>query len=462
MKWERGTSLNTELTQKQRQQMSFDQLQALRILQTAREDLSQLLMDISQENPFMVVEDTRDMLEINSLGFDNILIEDGVSQYDSYGNMVNSSDRQDNHQAMINQLEDQRQQSFRTNLIDQIMCYRKTRLRDLMIRLVDELNEDGFLSKSDEALQLILECDAIELLDAITLLQQLEPVGVGARDLRELWMLQTEQDPSAPEIAYVVLEIYFTELVNREYQTISNHLNVSIEDILETVAYYQTLAITPAVYFYSEETHYIEPDVFIQQKEEGYEVSYNFQNLPKLSFNDTYYQELKAIEDTDLKEFIKDKRQQVRAVLYSLKRREVTLVQVTQAIIEAQALFFNSKGHQVSPLTIKQIAERCDLSPSTVSRTIQGKYFYTDFGTFELRKLFTTSSVQSESGEELSQQFILKEIQKLINQEDKQHPLSDQKLTDILHERGYAISRRTVNKYRKELGILSTTKRRIK
>src|SRR5699024_2267894 len=145
MKWERGTSLNTELTQKQRQQMSFDQLQALRILQTAREDLSQLLMDISQENPFMVVEDTRDMLEINSLGFDNILIEDGVSQYDSYGNMVNSSDRQDNHQAMINQLEDQRQQSFRTDLIDKIICYRYTRLRDLMFRLMDELHDESII-----------------------------------------------------------------------------------------------------------------------------------------------------------------------------------------------------------------------------------------------------------------------------------------------------------------------------
>src|SRR5699024_11596599 len=101
-----------------------------------------------------------------------------------------------------------------------------------MIRLVDELNEDGFLSKSDEALQLILECDTIELLDAITLLQQLEPVGVGASDLRELWMLQTEHDPSAPEIAYVVLEIYFNDLVNREDQTISHHSNVSIDDKL--------------------------------------------------------------------------------------------------------------------------------------------------------------------------------------------------------------------------------------
>lgn len=462
MKWERGTSLNTDLTQKQTQQISFEQLQALKILQTAREDLNQLLMDMSQENPFMIIEDTRDMLELDSLGLDTNLVDDGNSQYDSYESFMSSPDKQDSHQAMINQLEDQRQQSFRTNLIDQIMCYRHTCLRDLMVKLVDELDEQGFLRKSDEELQAILECDAVELLDAITLLQQLEPVGVGARDLRELWMFQTEQDQSAPEIAYVVLEIYFNELVNREYKTISNKLNVSIQEIQETVDYYQTLAATPAAYFYSEETQYIEPDVFIQQKEMGYEVSYNFQNLPKLSFNDTYYQELNAIKDSELQEYIKDKRQQVQAVLHSLKRREVTLVQVTQIIIEAQELFFKSKGHQVSPLTIKQVAEKCELNPSTVSRTIQGKYFYTDFGTFELRKLFTTSSIQSESGEELSQQSLLKEIQELIDQEDKQRPLSDQKLADILSERGFSIARRTINKYRKELGILSATKRKIK
>lgn len=448
-------------SQEQSQQLNLEQQQSLCILQVVREELNTLLLDLAQANPLMIVEDTQDMLPI-----DKMMLEEALkvadNQYDASTMETNQYHNPDNHQAFINQLSTSNYQSFRSFLIDQILCYRQTRLRDLMLKLVDELDKNGFLSTAHEELRLSLECNQIELLDAITLIQQLEPVGIGASNLREYWMIQTEQDDFAPNIAYIILESYFEPLLKREFQFIADQLNVKVQAVIEAVDYYQKLGTTPITFFEQDEIHYIEPDVFLQQEDGHYKVSYNFTNLPKLEFNELYYQELKQIDDQELKQYIQGKKHEVHAIMNSLKRREITLIQVTQAIIEAQEVFFKSKGHQLAPLTLMDIADECGLSPSTISRTVQGKYFYTDFGSFQLKDLFDAKSVKSASGESVSQHEVLQLIRKLVDEEDKKKPLSDQKLADRLKDKGYPVARRTVTKYRQQLNIFSTRQRRMK
>lgn len=454
-------SLDLNLKQKQAQLLSFEQQQSLTILQKDREEISELLMDIAQGNPLMIVEESRDMLPIDTVKLSDVLSVLG-SHYDAFDLEVTRYRHEDAHQTMINQLPDTSRQSIKTFLMDQIMCYRHTRIRDLMLKLVDELDQQGFISKSHDELRANLSCNQIELLDAITLFQQLEPAGIGASSLRECWMIQTEQDHLAPSVAYSLLESHFDQLTKREFKAIAKQLNVPLQTVVEAVNYFYTLAPAPVAFFDQEEIQYIEPDLFVQRKNDDYEVKYNFQNLPQLRFNTAYYQTFKEIEDLELHNFLKTKKQEFDAVLNSLKRREITLIQVSQVIIEKQYSFFKSKGHQLAPLTITEVAEECGMNPSTVSRAIQGKYFYTDFGTFELRKLFTTASIKSRGGETVSQYAVQQLIRELVDQESKHQPLSDQKLTDVLAEKGFPLARRTLTKYRQQLGILAAGQRRIK
>lgn len=456
---------NTQaLSQQQAQKLSHEQQQSLQILQVMREDLSQLLMDLALENPLMIVEDTRNMLTIDPQEGILSLSTDSIHQSEPDYIIPTPYDQDDSHQAMINQLQDDSRSTLQTYLIDQIMCYRHTRLRDLMIRLIDELDEQGFLSQAPEVLEQKLACTYIELLDAMTLIQQLEPIGVGSRNLREYWMLQTENDPAAPNIAYIILESYFGQLTSREFHIIAEALAVSLEEVEDAVAYYYNLSSAPMDHFSGEETVYVEPDVFVQRSWDGkYEVSYNLRNLPRVSLDRAYLKELLAVDNNEeLQTYVKTKQQEVKAVLMSLKRREQTLIQVSQALIDAQIQFFQSKGQLLAPLTLAQIATTCKISPSTVSRTIQDKYFYTDFGVFELKTLLNTAAIQNEAGDSISQHNILQKIQTLVNQEDKRQPLSDQQLTDLLNEEGIPLARRTLAKYRQQLEILPARQRKIK
>lgn len=460
MSYDNRMGFNQEQSQKQTQQLSFEQQQSLQILQVVREDLGQMLLDMALENPLMKVEDTRHMLTIDPM--DGVLATDSVTQNSLDYINPTPYDREDSHQAMISQLRDESRDSLQTFLLDQIMCYRQTRLRDLMVALLDELDEQGFLTQSQELLQEKLACTAIELVDAITLLQQLDPVGVASADLREYWMLQTENDDAAPNIAYVILESYFSELVQREFQLIADALEVSLAEVQEAVAYYQVLSRAPMSHFSEGDTQFIEPDVYVRRTQAGFEASYNLKNLPEVTFDSAYFQELSEVENHELQEYIQAKKQEALAVMNSLKRREQTLLQVSQVMFNAQLGFFQSKGHQVEPLTMSQVAQACGFSPSTISRTIQGKYFYTDFGTFPFSQLINTAAILTSDGASVSQHDIQQKIRDLIDQEDKRQPLSDQQLADLLKESGLPLARRTLSKYRQQLDIMPARQRKIK
>jgi RNA polymerase sigma-54 factor len=345
------------------------------------------------------------------------------------------------------------------HLIDQIhLNYRDTYLRTLVLYLVEYIDLNGYLTISlDEAVEQT-GGTPIQLLDALTLIQQLEPAGVGARNLQECLMLQTERDNYAPEIAYLILEEYFTELVERKWESIAKKLVISLTDIQKVFDYIQTLTPTPGAVFGSTEGLYIIPDLTVRVDRQQVTVVSNRSGMPEIKFQQNYFEQMTQSGDSEVLNYLKEKQQAFEWLKKTVEQRGDTIYNVGKAIVERQQEFFLNKEHPIKPLILKDISEELAIHESTVSRAVNGKYLETDFGVFEL-KYFFSQKLASDEGER-STNDVKHRLQTLIDSEDKAKPLSDQKLVELLNDEGIDISRRTIAKYRDLLKIPSSTKRK--
>ena len=278
------------------------------------------------------------------------------------------------------------------SLEHQALCYRDTPLRDLVLRLIPLLDEKGYLRDDKEELCAKLSCDRLALEDAIVLLQQLEPTGVGARDLRECWMLQTEQDDQAPALAYLILEECFSDLTERRFSAIASHLGISLEQVEECLNYYQRLSSSPGLDQASvSQLRNPVPDCYLRRERDSrsFNLYYNEQYLPRLRFNQAYYQELSQSADVEVLAYISKMKEEFQVLASSLSSRKQILLLLSRLIVEAQETFFISKGYKKASLTFKELARRSGLQLTTVKSALAGKYLYTDFATFAYEELLT-------------------------------------------------------------------------
>lgn len=357
------------------------------------------------------------------------------------------------------------QKSLFAYIIEQIyLTMRDTELRKWTLWLTNYLDNNGYITLSIEDAAKKNDVDEVILFDALTLLQQLDPPGVGARDLQECLMLQTERDPSAPALAYVVLEESFEFLSTHQWQRLADMYGVSLKEIQEIADYIQLLTAHPGAVYAREEDFYIYPDLIVENKDHTLRVTSAKTGLPIISFQSRYYQDMLAVDDADVNQFIREKYTEYNWLKNSLQQREETLIRVGTAIVERQKDFFLQDTHPLEPMTMKEIADLLDLHESTVSRSVHEKYLQTDFGTFELKSFFTSalrrSSTNETDGQAISSYEIKQKIKQLIAEENKAKPLSDQKIAEKLVKEGIEISRRTVAKYREELSIPSSTNRK--
>ncbi|MFP7308501.1 RNA polymerase factor sigma-54, partial [Enterococcus faecalis] len=305
------------------------------------------------------------------------------------------------------------------------------------------------------------EASAIQMLDALTLLQQLDPAGVGARNLQECLMLQTERDDTAPNLAYILLEEEFDALVSRKWGPLAKKFGIELAEIQLIFDYIQTLSPAPGNIFDATEELYIRPDLTVRIKEDRIVVISNKAGRPTLNFQENYFKRMQETDDKEVQEYIKDKKNEFEWLERAVNQRGDTILRVGQEIVRRQEAFFLEADRPLKPMTLKEIADALSIHESTVSRAVNGKYLETTFGVFELRSFFSTSILSSEEdGEDVSTTMVKKQLQKLIDEEVKSKPLSDQKLVERLKDSGMEISRRTVAKYREALGIPSSSKRK--
>ncbi|BDZ30132.1 RNA polymerase factor sigma-54 [Lactiplantibacillus sp. WILCCON 0030] len=405
------------------------------------------------------VEELRDFLTQKAL--ENPLI-DVDTNWNANHASLSAAKNTTAHADFIERVSTTNQHSLFEYLLDQIhLTMRDTKLRKIVLALIEYVDVNGYLKVDDQQVMAETEATPVELLDAVTLLQQLDPPGVGARSLQQALMLQTENDESAPNLAYIILEENFDALVNRQWSILAKKYQVELSDISSVYDYVRTLSPTPGAAIGQETTGYIFPDLVVTKQRGQLALKTASMAQPVVKFQGNYYQQMSQHDDQEVTEYLKEKKSEYDWIASSLQQREATIFRVGTAIIERQADFFLEKTTDLKPLLLRDVAQQLKVHESTISRSINGKYIQTDFGMFELKRFFTKAvSKRPTDGKLVSADNVQHRIVALIDGENKEKPLSDQKIVQILKSENVELSRRTVAKYRENLNIPASSKRK--
>jgi RNA polymerase sigma-54 factor len=327
--------------------------------------------------------------------------------------------------------------------------------------LIGNLDKRGYLTISTAEAAKLLKVSEQEVEKVLKLIQTFEPAGIGARNLIECLLLQVEQrNIDMPKIKELITG-HLKDLAEARYSRIAEALNISLSEVQRLKDVILTLDPKPGRNFSSvNDTQYIIPDAVIEKVGNDYVVIMNDSVSPRLSIN-SYYRSLLYSEnrESNISKFLSQRLDSALWLIKSIEQRRITLNKVITTIVEVQRDFLDYGVTCLKPLTMKQIADRVGIHESTVSRAISGKYVQTPRGLFEL-KFFFKNGLDNTNGSSTSSESIKKMIKEMVGGEDPYNPLSDQKIADDLKKKGIIISRRTVAKYREEIGIPSSAKRK--
>lgn len=340
------------------------------------------------------------------------------------------------------------------------MTQRDTFLRMITQKLIDALDERGYLSDFD-AKKFCKDygIQMVELEDAITILQQLDPPGIGARSLQECLSLQL--DKQHYPIAFRIVDDFFEQLIGSRVSELSKLMNVSRETIREAFDQIKRLSARPAEQIGFSESQVVIPDLVMSGQESDYQLVLSKFSRLSVTIDKQSSKYIRAHKTADITEYIQNQASEVKALSEALIKRERTLMRVGKAIVHVQKEYLLGHHNQIEPLQMSDLAERLSLSQATVSRTVHDKYLQTPIGVIALRDLFTVRAKILVSGKRINKEMLL--IKKLIESENPSRPLGDAKLqTKLELEFDVSISRRTVSKYRELLNIPdSRTRKRM-
>lgn len=325
--------------------------------------------------------------------------------------------------------------------------------------LILNIDAKGYLTIEDEEVAEQMNVTVKEVKKARDIIIQLEPVGVGARDLRECLLLQAKKIYPDDRLLITVIDQYLIPLANKQWEKISENLNISLQKVKTIYQTIRTFNPKPAASFSVEANNYVEPDIVIEAhpEKDKFFISLNDRYLPEIKFNNIYSQ---YVKDSEIEKFVKDCYHKYQWLRNSIEQRRETILKIMKVIVNKQQAFLKEGFRSLQPLTLREVAEEIGMHESTVSRATANKVVQTPLGVFELRKLFSTK-LATNSGEETSKTKVKLQIKQIIAEEDKYRPFSDQKIADILNkEKGIIISRRTVAKYRDELKIPASSRRK--
>jgi len=320
--------------------------------------------------------------------------------------------------------------------------------------IVGSLDGRGYLTLSNPDIveQTGTEPERVERL--VALVQQCEPPGVGARDLQECLLIQLRHRGEKGTLAYEIIEGYWDLLKNRRLVEIAKELKVHVGDVQEAVDDIASLNPHPGSELGGDDARYVYPDLVVDRVGEDYVVFLNDRNVPRLRINSAYARVLRERSkgDDQTRDFVKNKLKSAHWIVQTIEQRRRTMIKVMQKIVEKQRGFFDHGVLQLKPLTLQDVATEIGMHESTVSRVTSSKYVQTPRGVFEL-KFFFSSGLGTADGDDISSKAAKERIARLVDGEDKAKPLSDQKLADTLKAEGIDIARRTVAKYREQIGI---------
>ena len=325
--------------------------------------------------------------------------------------------------------------------------------------IIGNLDENGYLGVAVEELAKKLQCGTHDVETVLYKIQEFDPVGVGARDIRECLLIQTRH-LKKDDLVRQLIASHLEDLEKRDYKLIAKKLSTSLDKILEAMQTIQRLDPKPGRQFFDESLQYITPDIYVYAVNNEYVIVQNEDGLPKLKIANYYQSILQGgKESSDAKEYINDKMRAALWLIRSIHQRQRTIYKVTESIVRIQKEFLEKGVSSLKPMVFKDVAEDIGMHESTVSRVTSNKYVHTPQGIFEL-KFFFNSSIKRVHGADVASEAVKERIRMIITSEDRKRPYSDQELVELLRQSNIDIARRTVAKYREMLGILSSSRRR--
>ncbi len=327
--------------------------------------------------------------------------------------------------------------------------------------LIGSLDDSGFLTLPVDEIAKDLGVEPARVEEALAIIQGLEPAGVGARDLRECLMIQIRAKGLTGTLVERIVSEQFEDLVQRRSLEIARKLKVSPAEVQEATEILGKLDPKPGHAISIADARYVTPDLVVDRVDEEFVVFLNDRNIPRLRINRAYNRVLSNGKGGDKQErdFIKEKLDSAKWLIRTIEQRRRTMVKVMECIVRSQWDFFEKGARFLKPLTLQQVAEQIGMHESTVSRVTTNKYVQTPHGVYEL-KYFFSSGLRSDTGDDVSSKNVKMRIAELVRAEDSGHPLSDQKIVEILQRDGLNIARRTVAKYREQLQILPARMRK--
>ena len=473
--------LKQRLQQKLLQKLSPQQIQMIKLLEIPAIQMEQRIKKELEENPVLEEgadeaplgdeedvkeEETNDQLEEFSL--EDYMQEDDIPNYRLNAQNYSADEKREEIPFSMGN-------SFREQLKSQLGLRKLTEEQEVLSEyILGNIDDDGYLRREMEAIaddlafSTGLEVSYEALHEVLMIIQEFDPAGVGARSLQECLLLQIErknlEDPSV-KLAQTILKNNFGEFTNKHYDKIIQRLNIAEEEL--KAALEEILRLNPkpggAVGDSQNKSfHHIVPDFILEESEGDLMLYLNSNNVPELRLSRTYsemfesYNANKSSASKDEKDaitFVKQKLDSARWFIDAIRQRQNTMLLTMNAILAYQKnYFYEGDETRMRPMILKDIADMTDLDISTISRVVNSKYIQTHFGIYAL-KFFFSEGMQTDSGEEVSTREIKKILQDCINGEEKRKPLTDDRLSVILNEKGYQIARRTVAKYREQLGL---------
>ncbi len=333
-------------------------------------------------------------------------------------------------------------------------------VHDAAETIIGNLNDDGFLEGTLEEIAEIGPWPPATVEEALAIVQQFDPTGVGARDLQECLILQLNYFGYGDRLAARMVRDFFPKLQNHKLPELARELGVSVDDVLQEMKLIRRLEPHPGRKFAPRNAQYIEPEVYIEKIDDDYVIRFNDDGLPQLRINRQYRQMMENKETSkETRDYIKDRFRSAVDLLKNIEHRKQTIYKVCERIVERQRDFLDRGVEHIKPMMLKDISEDIGMHLSTVSRVVNGKYAHTPQGVIELRRFFT-EGMTNDDGEEVSTRIIKLKIKKMIESEDSRSPLTDDQIADRLAHEGQKLSRRTVAKYRDQMKIPGSRERR--
>ena len=336
-------------------------------------------------------------------------------------------------------------------------------VRDAADDVIGNLNEDGYLKTSTEEIAVSSECSVEVVEEAIKVVQSLDPAGVGARDLRECLLLQLASRNGQGGVAWQAVSDHLKFLEIHRKKDLAKALGRPLEHIDIVMDVIQHLDPRPGLRFSGPGARYVEPEVYIFKEGDNYIIQLSDEDLPQLRLNTAYRHMLKRDQEPDkeIRNYVRDRWASAVQLIKNIEQRKQTILRVCQAVVGRQTDFLDNGIEQLKPMMIKDVAEEIGVHPSTVSRAVANKYAHTPQGVFELRYFFS-EAVQGPSGATTPLLLLKRKVKKMIEAEDSKHPLTDEHITKNLRAEGIQVTRRTVAKYREDMKIPSTHRRRVR